>query len=40
MFVRGFQEFETSYTGAMVVVLLLLFTVVLVAALRRMEIAR
>jgi multiple sugar transport system permease protein len=40
MFVRGFQEFETSYTGAMVVVLLLLFTAVLVAALRRMEIAR
>jgi multiple sugar transport system permease protein len=40
MFVRGFQEFETSYTGAMVVVLILLFTAVLVAALRRMEIAR
>jgi multiple sugar transport system permease protein len=40
MFVRGFQEFETSYTGAMVVILILLFTAVLVAALRRMEIAR
>jgi multiple sugar transport system permease protein len=40
MFVRGFQEFEISYTGAMVVVLILLFTAVLVAALRRMEIAR
>ena len=40
MFVRGFQEFETSYTGAMVVVLLVLFTVALVVALRRMEIAR
>jgi multiple sugar transport system permease protein len=40
MFVRGFQEFETSYTGAMVVVLILLFTALLVAALRRMEIAR
>jgi multiple sugar transport system permease protein len=40
MFVRGFQEFETSYTGAMVVVLLILFTLALVAALRRMEIAR
>ena len=40
IFVRGFQEFETSYTGAMVVVLILLFTAVLVAALRRMEIAR
>ena len=40
MFVHGFQQFETSYTGAMVVVLILLFTAVLVAALRRMEIAR
>jgi multiple sugar transport system permease protein len=40
MFVRGFQEFETSYTGAMVVVLILLLTAALVAALRRMEIAR
>jgi multiple sugar transport system permease protein len=40
MFIRGFQEFETSYTGAMVVVLLLLFTAVLVLALKRMEIAR
>ena len=40
MFVRGFQEFETSYTGAMVVVLLVLFTAVLVVALRRMEIVR
>jgi multiple sugar transport system permease protein len=40
MFVRGFQEFETSYAGAMVVVLLLLFTAALVVALRRMEIAR
>jgi multiple sugar transport system permease protein len=40
MFVRGFQEFETSYTGAMVVVLLILFTAALVVALRRMEIVR
>jgi multiple sugar transport system permease protein len=40
MFVRGFQEFETSYTGAMVVVLLVLFTATLVVALRRMEIVR
>jgi multiple sugar transport system permease protein len=40
MFVRGFQEFETSYTGAMVVALLILFTVALVVALRRMEIVR
>ncbi len=40
MFVRGFQEFETSYAGAMVVVLLVLFTAALVTALKRMEIAR
>jgi multiple sugar transport system permease protein len=40
MFVRGFQEFETSYTGAMVVVLLVLFTVALVVSLKRIEIAR
>jgi multiple sugar transport system permease protein len=40
MFVRGFQEFETSYTGAMVVVLLVLFTIALVVSLKRMEIAR
>ena len=40
MFVRGFQEFETSYAGAMVVVLIVLFTAALVTALRRMEIAR
>jgi multiple sugar transport system permease protein len=40
MFIRGFQEFETSYTGAMVVALLVLFTAALVTALRRMEIAR
>jgi multiple sugar transport system permease protein len=40
VFVRGFQEFETSYAGAMVVALILVFTAVLIAALRRMEIAR
>lgn len=40
MYVRGFQEFETSYTGAMVVVLLVLLSAILIIALRRMEIAR
>ena len=40
IYIRGFQEFDTSYVGAMVVVLLVLFTAALVAALKRMEIAR
>jgi multiple sugar transport system permease protein len=40
MYVRGFQEFETSYTGAMVVVLLILLGIVLTLALRRMEVQR
>ncbi|MGH6896194.1 MAG: carbohydrate ABC transporter permease [Geminicoccaceae bacterium] len=40
MYIRGFQEFETSYTGAMVVVLLVLLSAVVIFALRRMEIAR
>ncbi|MBX6320350.1 MAG: sugar ABC transporter permease [Rhodospirillaceae bacterium] len=40
MYTRGFQEFETSYTGAMVVVLLILLSVALTLALRRMEIQR
>jgi multiple sugar transport system permease protein len=40
MFVRGFQSFETSYTAALVVVLLILLSVVVTLALKRMEIAR
>jgi len=40
MFVRGFQSFETSYTAALVVVLLIVLSVVVTFALRRMEIAR
>jgi len=40
MFVKGFQSFETSYTAALVVVLLILLSIVVTIALRRMEIAR
>jgi multiple sugar transport system permease protein len=40
MFVRGFQSFETSYTAALVVVLLILLSIAVTWALKRMEIAR
>jgi len=40
MFIRGFQSFETSYTAALVVVLLILLSATVVFALKRMEIAR
>ncbi len=40
MFVRGFQNFETSYTAALVVALLILLSIVVTLALKRMEIAR
>jgi multiple sugar transport system permease protein len=39
-YIRGFQEFDTSYVGAMVVVLIILLSAVLMIALKRMEIAR
>jgi len=39
-YIRGFQQFDTSYVAAVVVVILILFSVILVAALKRMEIAR
>lgn len=40
MYIRGFQSFDTSYTAALVVVLVLLLSIVVMAALKRMEIAR
>ena len=40
MYIRGFQNFDTSYTAAMVVVLLILLSVVVVSLLKRMKIAR
>ncbi|MEO8667078.1 MAG: sugar ABC transporter permease [Bauldia sp.] len=39
-YIRGFQEFDTSYVGAIVVVLIIVLSVLLVTALKRMEIAR
>jgi multiple sugar transport system permease protein len=39
-YLRGFHEFDTSYVGAMVVVLVIVLSLILVATLRRMEIAR
>lgn len=39
-YIRGFQEFDTSYVGAIVVVLIIGLSVLLIAALKRMEIAR
>jgi multiple sugar transport system permease protein len=39
-YIRGFQEFDTSYVGAMVVVLIILLSAVLMFALKRMEVAR
>ena len=40
MYVRGFQSFETSYTAALVAVLLIVLSLVVTVLLRRMEIAR
>jgi hypothetical protein len=40
MYIRGFQSFDTSYTAAMVVVLMIVLSVVVVAVLKRLRIAR
>ena len=37
---RGFQQFQTSYTGAMVFLIVILLSVIIITALRRMKIAR
>jgi multiple sugar transport system permease protein len=39
-YVQGFQQFETSYTGAMAFVVILILAVSVTLALRRMEITR
>jgi multiple sugar transport system permease protein len=39
-YVQGFQQFETSYTAAMAFVIIVLLSILVVAALRRVEIAR
>jgi multiple sugar transport system permease protein len=40
VYIRGFHEFDTSYVGAIVVVLIIGLSALLIAVLRRMEIAR
>jgi multiple sugar transport system permease protein len=40
MYIRGFQSFDTSYTAAMVVVVLVILSVVVVGILKRLRIAR
>lgn len=40
MYIRGFQSFETSYTAALVVMLLIVLSAVVTLALKRMKIAR
>jgi hypothetical protein len=40
MYIKGFQGFETSYIAALVVVLALLFSALVTAALRRVSLDR
>lgn len=40
MFIRGFRELETSYVAAQVVLLLILLSVLVFMALKRMRIER
>ena len=37
---RGFQQFQTSYTGAMVFLIVILLSAVIITVLRRMKVAR
>jgi multiple sugar transport system permease protein len=39
-YVQGFQQFETSYAAAIAIMIIILLSVVVILALRRMEIAR
>lgn len=39
-YVQGFQQFETSYTAAMAFVIIVILSVIVMAALKRVEIAR
>ena len=39
-YLQGFRQFETSYTAAMAVVVILLLTLIVMQALRWVEIAR
>ena len=39
-YVKGFQQFETSYTAAVALLIIVLLSVVVFAALKRVELAR
>ncbi|MCB1812603.1 MAG: sugar ABC transporter permease, partial [Candidatus Competibacteraceae bacterium] len=39
-YIQGFQQFETSYTAAVAFMVIVLLSIVVILALRRMEIAR
>jgi len=39
-YVKGFQQFETSYTAAMALLVIVLLSVAVFAALKRVELAR
>ncbi|WP_051329371.1 carbohydrate ABC transporter permease [Geminicoccus roseus] len=39
-YVQGFQQFETSYTAAMAFVIIVILSILVIAALKRVEIAR
>jgi multiple sugar transport system permease protein len=39
-YVKGFQQFETSYTAAVALLIIVLLSIVVLAALRRVELAR
>ena len=39
-YVRGFQQFETSYTAAVALMIIVLLSLVILLALRRVELAR
>jgi multiple sugar transport system permease protein len=39
-YVKGFQQFETSYTAAVALLVVVLLSVVVMLALKRIELAR
>ena len=39
-YVQGFEQFETSYTAAIALLVIVILSVLVMVALRRMEIAR
>jgi multiple sugar transport system permease protein len=39
-YVKGFQQFETSYTGAVALLIIVALSVILSLALRRVELSR